>query len=93
LEEQFAGGIDGAAVYNYSLSAAQIAAHYLAGTAGNSALTAARSGSNLILTWSAGALQSAPTVTGPYTSLSAATSPYSVPLSSATQMFYRLAPQ
>jgi hypothetical protein len=93
LEEQFAGGIDGAAIYNYSLSAAQIAAHYLAGTAGNSALTAARSGSNLILTWSAGVLQSATTVTGPYTSLNAATSPYSVPLSSATQMFYRLAPQ
>jgi hypothetical protein len=90
LEEQFAGGIDGAAIYNYSLSPGQIAAHYLAGAYGNSALTISRSGSNVILTWPLGTLQSAPNVTGPYTDLSSATSPYPVPLNSAKQMFYRL---
>ncbi|MGA2244784.1 MAG: LamG domain-containing protein [Verrucomicrobiota bacterium] len=90
LELQFAGGIDGAAIYNYSLSPAQIAAHYSAGVQGNSELTASRSGSNLILTWPTGTLQSASTVAGPYTDLGTATSPYSVPLNSATQMFYRL---
>lgn len=90
LDEQFAGGINGAAIYNYSLSPAQIAAHYVAGAFGNSALTASLSGPNLILTWPLGTLQSASTVTGPYTDLGAAISPYSVPLSSAAKMFYRL---
>lgn len=90
LEEQFAGGIGGAAIYNYGLSASQIAAHYSAGVYGSASLTASRSGSNLILTWPLGTLQAAPAVTGPYTDLGTATSPYSVPLNSAAQMFYRL---
>ena len=90
LEEQFAGGIGGAAIYNYGLSPAQIAAHYVAGACGSSALTASRSRSNLILTWPLGTLQSASNVTGPYTDVGGATSPYSEPLNSATKMFYRL---
>lgn len=90
MEEQFAGGIGGAAIYNYGLSASQIAAHYSAGVYGSASLTASRSGSNLILTWPLGTLQAAPAVTGPYTDLGTATSPYSVPLNSAAQMFYRL---
>ena len=90
LDEQFAGGIDGAAIYNYGLSPFQVAAHYSAGLSGSPSLTAARSESELILTWPSGTLQSAPTVTGPFTDLSTATSPYSVPLSSSGRMFFRL---
>ncbi len=39
------------------------------------------------LTWLAGALQSASQVTGPYTNVTTATSPYSVPPSDATRFF------
>jgi len=43
----------------------------------------------LILTWPLGTLQSTSTVTGPFTDLITATSPYSVPLSSAARIFFR----
>jgi hypothetical protein len=52
-----------------------------------------RSGSNVVLTWPANAvgftLQSAPEITGTFTNLPAATSPYTNPIS-GTQQFYRL---
>jgi hypothetical protein len=90
LAEQISGGIDGAAIYNFSLSPIQVATHYSAGVYASSLLKATRSGPKLILTWPSGTLQSAPTVTGPFADLSAATSPYSLPLSNAGWMFFRL---
>jgi hypothetical protein len=47
------------------------------------------SGGNLVLTWSQGTLQSASQVTGPYTDITSATSPYTVPRTAA-QQFYRV---
>jgi hypothetical protein len=45
--------------------------------------------SQLVLTWTSGALQSASAVTGPYTNISGATSPYTnVP--SAAQQYFRV---
>ena len=45
----------------------------------------------VIVTWSCGTLQSAPTVTGPWTDVPGATSPYSVATSQA-ELFYRTKP-
>jgi hypothetical protein len=86
----FSGGIDEAAIYPAALSPSQIAAHYAAGTAGNSPLTMSLSGANLILNWASGTLQQAADATGPYTDVDSANSPYSVPINGANQMFYRL---
>jgi PKD repeat protein len=50
-------------------------------------LTIARSGADVQLTWSDGTLQSAIVVTGPYTNVTDAISPYSLPPAEATRFF------
>lgn len=50
-------------------------------------VTFTRSGSNLILSWPQGTLQSAPQLTGPYNDINGANSPYTVPLSGPQQYF------
>jgi hypothetical protein len=52
-------------------------------------LTATRQGNQLILSWSdaRAVLQSAPAVTGPYTDVPGASSPYTVPLTGSQQYF------
>ena len=79
------GGIEDVAVYNYVLQPPQIQNHFLNTTH----LTAVKSGSNLMLAWPVGTLQSATTVNGPYTDVGGATSPFPV---SPTQpkLFYRV---
>jgi hypothetical protein len=52
-------------------------------------LTIVRFGSYVILTWPAGTLQQADNVTDPYTTVTGASSPYSVP-ATATKKFYRI---
>jgi hypothetical protein len=44
-------------------------------------------GGQVVLTWTVGTLQSAPAVTGPYTDITGATSPYALAPSSAQQYF------
>jgi hypothetical protein len=87
----FNGAMDEVAVFNYTLSAAQIADLYnQAAVPPTVTLTIERSGSDLILGWSQGTLQAAPAVTGPYTNVPTATAPsYTVPPTDA-QMFYRV---
>jgi hypothetical protein len=51
-------------------------------------ITYTNSAGNLVLSWPAGPLQSAPQVEGTYTNV-AATSPYTVPMTGA-QKFYRV---
>jgi hypothetical protein len=41
----------------------------------------------IVLTWTTGQLQSASNINGPYTDVSGATSPYTVPPSNAQQYF------
>ena len=81
--------IDEVAVFGSALSADQIAGLYLAGNTGLSQrLQIAPRDQNVILTWSQGTLLQAPTVNGPWTANSAATSPFTN-AASGTQ-FYRL---
>ncbi len=82
----FQGTVDETAVYNYALSPAQVQAHYAASVY----LTVTKTGpTSVSLTWPVGTLQSATTVTGPYTDIPAATSPY--PHSTAgTPTYYRV---
>jgi hypothetical protein len=89
-EDVFSVGIDEAALYNVALSPSQIAAHYSAGAFGSVPLTRSLSAGSLTLTWSTGTLQGSTNVAGPYTDVDSASSPYSLPVNGAAQMFYRL---
>jgi hypothetical protein len=86
-DQQFFGNINDVAIYNYALSANQVATHYLAATA--VILTVQWSGSQLLLTWPQGTLLQATSLTGPWTTNSAATSPYLV-TPSGSRTFYRV---
>jgi hypothetical protein len=79
------GGIDDVAVYNYVLSPQQIQNHFLNTTH----LTVVISGTNIVVSWPAGTLQSATNVSGPYTNVGGATSPYTNSVSGSSQRFYR----
>ena len=65
----YAGGVDEVAIYNQALTAKQVAAHYVTGKAGTTALTIVNAGGgNVIVTWPAGTtLQECSTVNGTYT--------------------------
>jgi len=73
------------AVYNYALSPQQIRNHYLFTTV----LNIAKVGNNVVLTWPAGTLQAASAVTGTYTNVPGASSPYTNSVS-GTPKFYRV---
>jgi hypothetical protein len=77
-----------AAVFTQALTAAQIAGLYN-GTyvAGPELINISHSGANVILTWPSGQLLQAPTLLGPWTTNSAATSPYTIPATSGNQFF------
>jgi hypothetical protein len=80
------GGVGDVAVYNYVLSPQQIQNHFLNTTR----LTAVQYGTNIVITWGAGTLQSATSVSGPYTNVSGTpTSPYTNSVSAASKLFYR----
>lgn len=83
--DPFTGTIDEVAVYNYALSPTQIRNHYLYTTV----LNIAKSGNNVILTWPAGTLQAAGAVTGTYTNVPGASSPYTNSVSGAPK-YYRV---
>ena len=72
----FAGRVDEVAVYTGVLSANRIKAHYNAGQA--PVITVSRSGNNLTLSWPSGVLYQADFVSGPYTVVGGAASPFPV---------------
>jgi hypothetical protein len=78
------GGVDEVAVYNYVLSAQQIRDHFLNTTH----LTIADIGGNVVVTWPAGTLQTSTNVSGIYTNISGATSPFTN--SAIGTRFYRV---
>jgi Concanavalin A-like lectin/glucanases superfamily len=82
---QFDGGIDDVAFYNYALSTQQIGNHF----ANSVRLAISKVGNNVVLTWPVGTLQAAPLVTGTYTNVTGAISPYTNTVSSSAT-FYRL---
>jgi O-glycosyl hydrolase len=87
----FQGKLDEVAVFDSTLSPAQIAQLYsTALTGGPVALAVQRSGGGLLLSWLYGTLLAAPGVNGPWTPVSGAAPPsYSV-TPTGTQMFYRV---
>jgi hypothetical protein len=86
----FLGSIDDVALYNYALSPAQVYAHYAVGTGQSLPLSIQATNGVRTISWlSAATLKSAANVTGPWTAVTNATSPYMVPTSSS-QQFYRL---
>jgi len=77
------GGMDEVAFYNYALSPAQVRNHFL-----NSAtLNIASQGNNVVLTWPVGTLQAAGLVTGTFTNVTSATSPYTNAISGSSTYF------
>src|ERR1017187_3217744 len=81
----FDGTIDDVAFYNKALTAQQVQLHYL----DTVMLSITKSANKVVLSWPVGTLQAAPAVTGNYTNVTTATSPYpNAPSGSA--MFYRV---
>jgi hypothetical protein len=82
---QWDGGIDEVAFYNYALNTQQIQNHFL----NNVRLAISKVGNNVVLTWPVGTLQAAPVVTGTYTNVTGASSPYTTTVSGSAT-YYRL---
>lgn len=96
--ETGSGDIDDLGVWKKALTPLEAASLYVAGINNLSfviaplgLITIERVGSDVRLTWSLGALQSADTVNGGYTDVLGASSPYTV-APSAAQKYYRLRP-
>lgn len=85
----FAGTIDEVAIFNYSLTEAQIQLLDTTATSGFQPvrLSVQRSGASVILSWPLGTLLEAPTPNGPWTPITTATSPYTVAPSAKAQFF------
>jgi hypothetical protein len=77
--------VDDTAVYQYALSPQQITSHY----ADAALLTIAKAGANVALTWPVGILQASTNVSGVFTNVASATSPYTN-AANGTALFYRL---
>ena len=89
IDNQFGGwdgGFEDLAVYNYVLNPLQIQEHFLNTTY----LTAVKSGTNVVVSWLAGTLQSSTNVSGPYLNVGGASSPYTNSASVSSQLFYRV---
>ena len=85
------GKLDEVAVFDYTLSPAQIAQLYSTALTGHPVtLSVQRSGGSLLLSWLYGTLLAAPSVNGPWTPVSAAAPPSSAVTPAAVQMFYRV---
>jgi len=85
----FNGKMDEVAVFNYTLSPAQIGALYsIAVLGGPITLSCQTVGTNLVLSWPHGTLLQATNLAGPWITNNAATSPYPL-VPTEPQMFYR----
>ena len=86
----FNGKVDEVAVFNYTLSPAQVATLYNTALAGGPVTLGYRmSGTNLLLNWDHGALLSAPEANGPWTTVSGA-SPPAFTATPTGRLFYRV---
>jgi hypothetical protein len=85
------GGISHVAIYNYALTPSQILNHYQVGSTAISPpppmMSIQASGSNMIVSWTSGFLQQASAVTGPWTYITNAVSPYTTGLTNQAQFF------
>ena len=93
----FEGGIDAVAIFNKAIPGERVEEHYRAGREGGSlpepeptgpaSISIANDGGNISITYE-GTLQASDSVTGPYSDVAGAGSPYSV-TADAPQKFYR----
>jgi len=94
----FWGSIQDVAIYGYALTPQEIQQHYQIGLTGSyTALPAPtvailQSGGNVIVSWTGGSLESAPSVSGPWTYLtnadsSVVSSPYTIAATNSAQYF------
>jgi hypothetical protein len=81
----FSGNMDNVAVYNKALTPLQIQNHFLNTTY----VSITGSGSNVVIAWPAGTLQSSTNVSGPYLNVGGATSPFTNSVS-GKQKFFRV---
>lgn len=84
----FSGSIDEVAIYDKALTPAQIQSHYNIARSGALRLTIEKSGNDYLIRYDAGTLQQSSSVTGPYSDIPNATSPYTIPPGTSV-MFYR----
>jgi autotransporter-associated beta strand protein len=95
--------IDDVAVWRRTLTSLEISGIYLAGATNHvsfapaitntvrAALQIVRVGSQYQIVWTGGGtLQASPDVVGGYTNIASASSPYTIPVTSSPQLFYRL---
>jgi hypothetical protein len=85
LDNNFSGAVDEVTFYNRALTPSEVSSLFV----NRPSLTLGQSGGDVILTWPVGTLQQADDVSGPYTDVSSATSPFST-TPSAAKKFYRL---
>ena len=85
--------VDEVALYNYCLTPLQVSNHYAVAMNLATTLSEQTISNQTVLTWFANwatsTLQSAPTVSGPWTTVPGAKSPYTVPTSGSPK-FYRV---
>ena len=87
--DAFAGLVDEVAIYNYALSANQVAGHYKAGANAPLLSITPASGGNVTITWPYGTLYQADNLSGPWTPVPGnPTTPFTTG-SGATRKFYR----
>jgi Concanavalin A-like lectin/glucanases superfamily/Immunoglobulin domain/Bacterial Ig-like domain (group 2) len=79
--------IANAAIYPQALTPTQVADLYSGIYAGPVYLSATHSGSSIVLSWPTGTLLEAPTLSGPWTTNTAAVSPLTIPATNAEQFF------
>ena len=84
----FTGGFYDVRVYNYPLTYAAV--NVILGTPPTFTGSPVVSGNNLTLQWGFGTLLGSTNVVGPYLPVAGATSPYTINVSTAPQMFYKL---
>jgi hypothetical protein len=92
VNQTFTGLIDEVAIFNSALSSNDIVELYTAATSGTTVpqgLNIQRVGSSVVVTWTTGTLLTAPAASGPWTTNSAATSPYTNSIT-GSQKFFRL---
>jgi Concanavalin A-like lectin/glucanases superfamily len=81
----FEGTMDDTAIYNYALTPQQIQNHFQNTTR----VSITSSGSNIVISWPTGTLQSSVNVNGPYVNVGGATSPYTNSVT-GSQKFFRV---
>jgi alpha-galactosidase len=87
----YSGGMENVAFYSNALSASQILNHYQVGSTvvppAPPSVSVQRSGANVIVSWANGFLQRANSVTGPWTDVTNAVSPYAVEMTNSALFF------